>query len=329
MPEHRTDFEALRAALDHPDPTERGNAVDLVWERTTAEHGPLIARAVELVADPDPAVRHRALLLLCMARADRLKAALEHLVDPMLAWTVMSLRQIDEGTMSAQDVRRHVEERLPRSRWLTASAAARLAPIAPEVLVLAAESDDEHVSYFARRVIADYFEPMRRAVGLFRAGEWDRAVFWADAVIARLRGRPRSRHYERLLIEALDVRAALYSVRGDDHAAIAISTEIIERLTALVDDGELGFIGDLIAEMIGLGETRRLAGDAEAARSLVDAEFLLEVWARFAGDPLMVEELAFRLDDVLTTEDREHGWFISDELAKKSGEWLRAARERE
>src|SRR5262250_2384419 len=59
-------------------------ALDTMLVIATAERGPAVAKAIELILDPDDAVRWKALNFLAWAGSDELAAGAEHLRDARL-----------------------------------------------------------------------------------------------------------------------------------------------------------------------------------------------------------------------------------------------------
>jgi hypothetical protein len=114
----------------------------------TAQDGAAIARAIELVNDPDREVAEKAFEFLATAEHDQLAAAVPDIADSGLAanlsWMLRSERAADVVEVEAR-----IEDQDPLTRWIGTVAASREYFRNPKPLNRAAESSDEELRSFA------------------------------------------------------------------------------------------------------------------------------------------------------------------------------------
>lgn len=137
--------------LSHPVRNARYYAVDAVLSAASPTHGALIAKAVLLIEDPDPAVRRLAMRLLARASTQQLAAAIPHITDRHVAGLVSWLLNEDGNPATELDIISMLGDPDKVTRIFAAAHAARIAMTNESILDSASESEDEDVRIFAER----------------------------------------------------------------------------------------------------------------------------------------------------------------------------------
>jgi hypothetical protein len=139
-------LDEISALLDNEARYVRFFAVDAVLSAATSDHGKLIAKAIDLIEDPDGAVRWKATQLLARASDMQLAAAVPYLRDERLriltAWLNSDIGLAEISPRLADEDR--------TTRLFAAAAAVRSANRDRSALDLAAGAADEEVAAFAR-----------------------------------------------------------------------------------------------------------------------------------------------------------------------------------
>ncbi len=140
--------------LQHSVRNARFFALDAVLTSASEENGPLIAQAVMLIADPDSAVRWKALQFLSDAAPDQLMAARKYLSADQISASVRWLIGDPENPIYQREVLGRLEDHDKMSRMFAAAAAARIANSYQEAIGRASKSDDPDIRDFARDRLA-------------------------------------------------------------------------------------------------------------------------------------------------------------------------------
>jgi len=134
--------------LGHRERWVKCDMLEAVLLAATAQEGAVIARAVELVNDPDREVATKAFEFLASAEHDHLTAAVPDITDPGLAanlsWMLRS-----EGAADVGEIESRIEGQDALTRWIGTVAASREYFRNPKPLNRAAESRDEELRSFA------------------------------------------------------------------------------------------------------------------------------------------------------------------------------------
>jgi hypothetical protein len=139
--------------LDHPLRDARFDALDAALTSASGEHGAVLAKAVMLIADPDQAVRKKAIKFLANATRDQLAAAIPYLADRHVADLVTWLDSAGSDPASLPEIRSRLHAPDKPTRMFAAAAAARVAEITRQGIEDAAASDDSDIRSFAGNVI--------------------------------------------------------------------------------------------------------------------------------------------------------------------------------
>ena len=146
----------LSPLLDHPARGVRFWVLDAVLASATAEHGDIVAQAVELIRDPDEAVRWKALQLLAHARKDRLAAGVPYLRTRSVALLMTWLLGAGNTETDKLDIESRLQDHDRLTRLFAAAAAARLSMDDIGPLERAAASADLEVRSFAQAALDLY-----------------------------------------------------------------------------------------------------------------------------------------------------------------------------
>jgi hypothetical protein len=146
-------IEEVAKLLKHQSRYVRFFALDSVLMGASPGSARTLARAVQLVEDPDVAVRWKAMGFLANASREQLAASARHLGQSQLGESVRWLLQ----AVASEDTH-GIESRLAdegaTTRLFAGVAAARLAPTNPSALRRAARASDPEVSSFATERLA-------------------------------------------------------------------------------------------------------------------------------------------------------------------------------
>ncbi|MCF2530344.1 hypothetical protein [Yinghuangia soli] len=123
------------------------------------------------------------------------------------------------------------------------------------------------------------------------------------------------------------VTTALNLAASTPHAAEAktVAADAVERVVDLLNAGRLDFLLSLVHALYLSGRAQRRLGEEDSLSAIVDAKYLLDTFRPTGPES---EALSRAIGEVLAADQRSRGWFISPELARLSGEWLRAAKAR-
>jgi len=135
--------------LGHPLREARFDALDAALTSASAEHGATLAKAVMLIADPDQAVRSKALRFLANSTPDQLTAAVPYLADRHIASLVTWLASAGSDPASLPEIRGRLNDRDKETRMFAAAAAARVAGTSRQGLDDATASEDPDIRSFA------------------------------------------------------------------------------------------------------------------------------------------------------------------------------------
>jgi hypothetical protein len=139
--------------LDHPLRDARFDALDAALTSASGKHGTVLAKAVMLFADPDQAVRWKALNFLAKSTPDQLAAAVPYLADRHVASLVTWLASEGSDPASLPEIRSHLRAPDKQTRMFAAAAAGRVAETNRQGIEEAATSDDPDIRSFAHGVI--------------------------------------------------------------------------------------------------------------------------------------------------------------------------------
>jgi hypothetical protein len=141
--------------LAHRHRNVRFFAVDVVLENAGGDDGPLIARTINLITDPESAVRWKVLGFLADATTEQLMAGAAHLPPGRLADLARWLIGYDTGEPDRAEVAAGLSAPDPLTRLFAVAVAARLAEEDTALLEQAAAAADEEVRTFARERLED------------------------------------------------------------------------------------------------------------------------------------------------------------------------------
>lgn len=139
----------LSRMLSHSSRYVRFFILDALLGGATNEHGQAIARAVQLIRDPDRAVRWKVLNFLARAPKDRLAAAVPYLDSALITRSLTWLLEADDAPRDRNVVLARLGDRDPVVRMFAAAAAARLGQVDLHSLEHATGSTDPEVRSFA------------------------------------------------------------------------------------------------------------------------------------------------------------------------------------
>jgi hypothetical protein len=139
--------------LGHPLREARFDALDAALTAASIDHGAILAKAVMLVADPDQAVRWKALNFLARSTPDQLAAAVPYLEDRHVADLAAWLASEGSDPVSLPDIRSRLQDPDKATRMFAAAAASRVAAASRQGLEDAAASDDTDIRHFAEDAI--------------------------------------------------------------------------------------------------------------------------------------------------------------------------------
>jgi hypothetical protein len=150
--------------LSHPWWKVRFDALDAALTGASPADDAVLAKAVMLVADPEPAVRWKALWFLAGAATDQLEAAASHLPDDRMARLAAWLAAEGGDPAHLPGILNRLDDPDKQTRMFAAAAAARVAEAHRHGfeqaaadrhgIERAATSDDPDVRSFAERVIS-------------------------------------------------------------------------------------------------------------------------------------------------------------------------------
>jgi hypothetical protein len=138
----------LMLLLDHRDRRVRYDVLEAVLAAATRVDGEVIARAISLVRDEDPAVRAKALSFLARAHLEQISAGIRHVQDPVVREGLAWLVKVEESA-SDEDVASRLVHSDRLVRWFAGSAAVRAYRRNDALLAYAVESDDAELRAFA------------------------------------------------------------------------------------------------------------------------------------------------------------------------------------
>jgi hypothetical protein len=142
----------LSGLLSHPSRLVRFFVLDGLLNASTAEHGQALGAAVQLIQDPDDAVRWKTMNFLARASAEQLVASLPFIGSRSVAKLIQWLVESDRTTDTAGVIRR-LEDPDPLFRIVAAAAAVRLASRDEAALERAVASVDREINSFAREQV--------------------------------------------------------------------------------------------------------------------------------------------------------------------------------
>jgi hypothetical protein len=140
--------------LGHQSRNARFGAIDATLAAASRDDGPIIAKAVMLVADPDQAVRWKALRFLAQATRDQLEAAGPCLEDGHVADLVRWMSAAGDKRAYLSEILDRLEDHDKRTRMFAAAAAGRVAAADRTGIERAAASHDPEVRSFAESVLS-------------------------------------------------------------------------------------------------------------------------------------------------------------------------------
>jgi hypothetical protein len=149
--------------LGHQLRNARFDALDAALTGASREQGAVLAKAVMLVADPDQAVRVKALRFLAAATRDQLEASSADLADDHMARLAAWLAADGSDPAHLPDILNALRDPGKQTRMFAAAAAARVAEADRQGIEQAVRSDDPDVRSFAENVISrlDLVEEIR------------------------------------------------------------------------------------------------------------------------------------------------------------------------
>jgi hypothetical protein len=140
--------------LSHPSRNARFDALDAALTSASDEDGAVLAKAIMLVADPDDAVRWKALQFLARSTPDQLAASVSFLMDDHVAALVAWLAAAGNDATHLPGVLGRLSESDKTTRMFAAAAAARVAPTDRRGIEQAAALNDPEIRSFAESVIS-------------------------------------------------------------------------------------------------------------------------------------------------------------------------------
>jgi hypothetical protein len=152
----------VEALLGHPDRNVRFFAITTIHDAAVSGHGRALARAAMLIADPDSAVRWKALHFLAWASRDQLLASVDHVTDPRVRTQVAWLAALGDRAESLESVAAKLDDADGLVRLFAVAAATRLSEYTRGPLERASRSPDTQVSSFAKEELES---PPRRRRG--------------------------------------------------------------------------------------------------------------------------------------------------------------------
>ncbi len=140
--------------LSHPSRNARFDALDAALVGASDEHAAVLAKAIMLVADPDQAVRWKALQFLARSSRDQLAAAAPSLADQHVADLVTWLMAMGNDGGNLPEILSRLHDSDKTTRMFAAAAAARVAATDRRGIEQAAASGDPEIRSFAESVIS-------------------------------------------------------------------------------------------------------------------------------------------------------------------------------
>jgi len=147
--------------LGHRDRWVKSDMLDAVLLAATAQDGEAIARAIELVNDPDRDIAKHAFKLVARADREQLGAAAPHIADSGLSANLSWILNNEESVDDDAEVAAKIEDQDSLTRWVGCVAAVRRYLRNPGLLNTAAESSDEDLRAFAENE-REWLEYMKR-----------------------------------------------------------------------------------------------------------------------------------------------------------------------
>ncbi|MFD3508014.1 hypothetical protein [Nocardia sp. NPDC058666] len=133
--------------LANSDPWVRHDAIQVILAAGTARDARLVAKAIGLIDDTNPAIRRDVMQLLASADSDVLRGSIDHLDSRLASFTRLL---IDDASNEVGDPARDLADPDAMKRRFAAIAIVRLTPANTILLAEAARSNDPDVSAFAR-----------------------------------------------------------------------------------------------------------------------------------------------------------------------------------
>jgi hypothetical protein len=140
----------IEPLLNHQDNWVRGDAIDTVNLAATVDHGEIVARAIERIADDDRSIRFSAFTLLAASTRERLEAALGFIQDIDVKEALRSILD-EETTVSSTEIRRRLMDGSQLVRLFGLLSAARISDRRADGLRAAMEANDEEIRSFGLR----------------------------------------------------------------------------------------------------------------------------------------------------------------------------------
>jgi hypothetical protein len=142
-----SDIEPL---LDHPNTWVRTDAIDTVNLAATADHGEIVARAIEHITDDDRSIRFSAFTLLAASTRERLEAGWRFIRDTDVKETLRTILD-EETTVSSAEIHRRLVDGSRPVHLFGLVSAARISDRRAADLLAATEVADEEIRSFALR----------------------------------------------------------------------------------------------------------------------------------------------------------------------------------
>jgi hypothetical protein len=136
--------------IDHEDTWVRGDAIDTVNLAATADHGEIVAHAIEHIKDSERSIRFSAFRLLAASTRERLEAAWVFIHDDDVKEALRSVLD-EEAAVSSADIRRRLVDGSRLVRLFGLLSAARISDRRADDLLAASEVADEEIRTFALR----------------------------------------------------------------------------------------------------------------------------------------------------------------------------------
>jgi hypothetical protein len=140
----------IEPLLNHPDTWVRGDAIDTVNLAATADHGEIVAHAIEHINDSKRGIRFSAFTLLAASTRERLEAALGFIQDIDVKEALRSVLD-EETTVSSAEIHRRLMDGSQLVRLFGLLGAARISDRRSADLLAAFEVADEEIRSFALR----------------------------------------------------------------------------------------------------------------------------------------------------------------------------------
>jgi hypothetical protein len=136
--------------MNHQDTWVRGDAIDTVNLAATADHGEIVARAIEHITDSDRSIRFSAFTLLAASARERLEAANGFIHDIDVKEALRSVLD-EETTVPSGELHRRLVDGSRLVRLFGLVSAARISDRRPADLLAATGVADEEIRSFALR----------------------------------------------------------------------------------------------------------------------------------------------------------------------------------